>query len=647
MKTATKFDFLPVEDFREEIVDTVTQNSAVIIMAETGAGKTTQVPQYLAEAGYQVVVTQPRRLAATSVALRVAEEMGVEIGGREVGYRTAYESCDNHSQILYCTDGLQLVREITGTGRAQVLVIDEVHEWNLNIETLVAWAKKRVADGCNFKVVLMSATLDAKALSAFFDNCSIIEVPGRLFPVEEKQSLNKPAVEAIQLAKAGRNVLVFQPGKKEIEDTMSEIKTALGESAVVLPLHGQLEYAEQSACFKDYNRPKVVVSTNVAQTSVTIPDIDAVVDSGQERRVELVDGIEGLYLKDISNADCKQRAGRAGRTKEGVYILCGKAEGRPLFSTAEIQRVRLDQLVLRLAASGFDATELTFFHQPERSVLQEAKRALIALGAMTTDGKVTKIGHLMAKLPCSVQYARMIVEANRLGVVDDVLTIAAILEIGSLRDRTNEWRMHTQEKTSDLLAELDLWNAGRGLRNGELKEMGIFSKAYYKAKEIRYHLGQMAQGHVRFGSTGNREDILRACVAGMVDHLYHSQGYGDYRNGGGERQKGRESVVVGSPEWIVGLPRDIQFKDRRGYTRTLKLVTMISKVDPTWLVAVAPQLVESRTGLNPRFDVEKDKVVSTAEIYFNGQLVKEETVEDSSHPEAPAVFARWLSSQMV
>lgn len=647
MKTATKLDFLPVEDFREEILETVNSHPAVIIMAETGAGKTTQVPQYLAEAGYRVVVTQPRRLAATSVALRVAEEMEVEIGGREVGYRTAYESCDNHSQILFCTDGLQLVREITGAGRAQVLVIDEVHEWNLNIETLVAWAKKRVADGCDFKVVLMSATLDVKALSVFFDNCPIIEVPGRLFPVEEKQSMSKPAAEAIQLAKAGRNVLVFQPGKKEIEDTMSEIKTALGESAVVLPLHGQLEYAEQRACFKAYHQPKVVVSTNVAQTSVTIPDIDAVVDSGQERRIELCDGIEGLYLKDISDADCKQRAGRAGRTKEGVYILCGKAEDRPAFSTAEIQRVRLDQLVLRLAASGFDATELTFFHQPERSVLQEAKRALIALGAMMADGKVTKIGHLMAKLPCSVQYARMIVEANRLGVVDDVLTIAAILEIGGLRDKTDAWREHTQEKTSDLLAELDLWNAGRGMRNGELKEMGIFSKAYYKAKEIRSHLGQMAHSHVQFGTTGNREDILRACVAGMVDHLYRSQGYGDYRNDGGERQRDNKSVVTSSPDWIVGLPRDIQFKDRRGYSRTLKLVTMISKVDPAWLVEVAPQLVEKKTGLNPRFDQEKDSVVSTTEVYFNGQKVKDEVVADSEHPQAKDVFRQWLAAQMV
>ncbi|OIO37982.1 MAG: hypothetical protein AUJ72_03385 [Candidatus Omnitrophica bacterium CG1_02_46_14] len=639
---------LPVFGYKEDILQAVKNNAVTVITAETGAGKSTQVPQFLLEEGYQVVVTQSRRLAARTVAERVAEEVGCELGG-VIGYRTGFERCDSaETQVLFCTDGLQLVREITGSGRAQVLVIDEVHEWNINIETLVAWTRKRIAEGWPVKVVLMSATLEADRLAKYYgENVPVIEVPGRLFPVEEKQDYSDNLVANIKkLVGEGRNILVFQPGKKEIAGTCDELA---GCGAIVLPLHGELEPAEQRLCFKRYNQPKVVVATNVAQTSVTIPDIDAVVDSGIERRVELADGIEGLYLKPISQADCAQRKGRAGRTKEGVYILCGDSmSGRPAFPKAEIERSRLDQTVLRLVAVGIDATELQFFHQPDREVLVDAKKTLFALGAMTADGQVTKIGRMMARLPLSVQFARMIVEAERLGVVDDVITIAAVLEISTLRDRTENWRDLTSETESDLLAELDIWNAGKGKKGEELREMGIFGKSYWRAKELRGKLRDALLGHVKvFTSTGNRQDILKACVTGMVDHLFHSQGYGEYRNGGnGTRQKGRESVVSGSPEWVVGLPKDIQFKDRRGRFCTLNLVSMLTKVDPAWLVDVAPQLVQIEEGLSPYFDGEQDACFSTTKTHFNGQMVKEKKLSTPEHEQAAEVFVGWLAQKM-
>ena len=187
------------------------------------------------------------------------------------------------------------------------------------------------------------------------------------------------------LVAEGRNVLVFQPGKQEIEDACSALKQ-MQVSAEILPLHGQLTPEEQSRCFKHYGRPKVVVSTNVAQTSVTIDDIDAVVDSGMERRIELVDGVEGLYLKPVSLADATQRKGRAGRTKPGIYIdHCG-ASSRPDFQVAEIMRKRLDQTVLRLAIAGFDMEAMEFFHQPAKSDIHDARRTLVGLGCMTADG---------------------------------------------------------------------------------------------------------------------------------------------------------------------------------------------------------------------------------------------------------------------
>lgn len=639
---------LPIFAYKGKIMEAVEKYGVVVITAETGAGKSTQVPQFLMEEGYQVVVTQPRRLAARTVAERVAEEVGCELGD-EVGYRTAYEREDSdRTQVLFCTDGLQLVREITGQGRAQVLVIDEVHEWNLNIETLVAWTRKQIAEGWQVKVVLMSATLEADKLAKFYgENVPVVEVPGRLFAVESKEDYGYNLVSNVKtLVSEGRNVLVFQPGKKEIAETCDSLE---GCGAVVLPLHGELDPADQRKCFKHYDQPKVVVATNVAQTSITIPDIDAVVDSGVERRVELADGIEGLYLKPVSQADCKQRKGRAGRTKEGVYILCSdiSMNERPAFPKAEVERSRLDQLVLRLASVGIDATELEFFHQPDREILVEAKRALHALGAMTQDGQVTKIGHLMAKLPVSVQFARMIVEAKKLGVMDDVLTIATILEIGSIRDRSDQWRAFTQESESDLLAELDLWNVAQGQQAKDLPEFGVFKKAYFRVKELRGKLSQSLRGLVKFGSTGDRESIRRACVAGMVDHLYQNSGYGEYKNGGnGYRQKARESVVSGSPEWVVGLPKDIQFKNRRGRLCTLNLVSMITKVDPTWLVEIAPQLVQIEEGLSPYFDAEQDSCFSTTRTHFNGQMVKEEKTGTPEHEKAADVFADWLADQM-
>ncbi len=658
---------LPVIAYEDQILETVKGSAVTIITAETGAGKSTQVPQFLANAGYKVIVTQPRRLAARTLAQRVAQEMGTRLGDR-VGFRTAEERSDSAAtEVLFVTDGLQLVRELAGqggTGRKTVLVLDEVHEWNLNIEVLIAWAKSRLAAGDDLKVVVMSATLDADRLAFYYSGAPVISVPGRLFPVEKKSAPAHALVaEAVSFAKQGRNVLVFQPGKREIADTVGQIERELGEKALVLPLHGELSPEEQQWCFAppSAGKVKVVVSTNVAQTSVTIPDIDVVVDSGVERRIELVEGIEGLYLMPTSQVDCSQRAGRAGRTKAGVYVLCSKTgmTDRQLYPTAEIMLSRLDQMVLRLAVQGFDATALEFFHQPDKDTLVDARRALIALGAMNAKSEVTKIGRRMARFSVSCEYARMLIEAELHGVAEQVATIAGCLEAGDIRARDGGWRAFTQEAKSDLLAILDVYNAGREMkgRPGEskaetLKNAGIFAKDFFRAGELRRKFLEATRSELRFDSKKfaskeeERQAVLKACVAGMVDHLYRSQ-YGRYTNGSStERELARESVVRGQSEWLVGLPFDISGVGKRGRPFTLHLVGMATAVDPTWLAAVAPQLVERKTGLRPYFDPEKDSVVSTTETYFNGQKIKEEVVADPEHAEAASIFCAWLASQM-
>lgn len=639
---------LPIAAFRNEIINAIQMNPVTILTAETGAGKSTQVAQYLLEEGCNLVTTQPRRLAARTVAARVAEEYKTSLG-EIVGFRTAYERMDSDAtRCLFVTDGLALVRELMGRG-PQVLVIDEVHEWNLNIEVLVAWAKHQMKRGVDFKVVLMSATLEAQRLSDYFGGTPVINVSGRTFPVEElAPSGSKLEDDVVKLLRQGRNVLVFQPGKREIEETVGYLQGLSDLNAEIFPLHGGLTPDEQKKCFRSYGRPKCIVATNVAQTSITIPDIDAVVDGGMERRQELRDGVEGLYLGPISFADREQRKGRAGRTKPGVYIdWCPIDESERLeFPEAEILRVRLDQTVLRLAATGIDMEELEFFHQPDLAEIRDAKRALVALGCMDSTGKVTPVGKRVAELPISVKYGRMVVEAEKLGVVDDILDIAAILEQGGITAKVCSrcksyhmrecdcWRkLAGDEKSSDAIAQLRVYQACEGMKKNQLQDAGVHAKNYFQARDKRKHLAGALKGKVAtFESNGNREHILKAVCAGMVDHLYEVR-YGQLYRNGDVRGLTRESVVSAT-EWVVGEPWDLEIPGRNGTRRILLLVRFASAVNPAWLSEIAPHLVETRGGTNPCYDHDLDEVVSTTEIWFNGQQIETKRIPHPTHPEA-------------
>ena len=641
---------LPITQYREHIVETVQNNPVTIIVAETGAGKSTQVPQYLLAANHDMVVTQPRRLAARSVARRVAAEMNEELGAT-IGLRTR----DKQDQIsspetrcLFVTDGLALVRELMGSKQHGVLIIDEVHEWNLNIEVLVAWAKHRIENHAEFKLVLMSATIEADRLSEYFGNAPVITVPGRQYPVKVQQATASDLEgDVIKLLRAGRNVLVFQPGKKEIFTTIENLKQQQ-VSAEILPLHGELNPDEQQLCFRHYSTPKCIVSTNVAQTSVTIDDIDAVVDSGMERRKELINGVEGIYLGPISLADSDQRKGRAGRTKPGIYIDHCSARKRADFPTAEILRTRLDQTVLRLAEAGIDAEELTFFHQPDRLQIHEAREALKSLGCMDAAGQVTKIGHRVGGMPIGVKYARMIIEAERLGVVDDIIDIAAILEYGnSMTDRDNNswYALIERESESDLLAQLKILRKAMEMDREQMKKLGIITKAFYKIMEIREAVREGLIGKIdRLESSGDREAIMKAIIAGMVDHLFQLSWGTSYTNGSsGERKLNRFSVIAPT-ERIVGVPFDLHFTKKLRYGGEIPMIlhlinfaTQVKKLD--WLQEVAPQLYRTETGVKPYVDWNGN-VKSQTVTYFRNQEISRIEVEDPKHPQAEILKRR-------
>lgn len=617
MKTQDRVSIdLPISDYRSEILASVAQSSVTIVEGETGSGKSTQVPKYLAEAGYDVIVTQPRRLAACSVAARVAEEMGVKLG-EEVGYRTGEDMrVSRQTRVLFCTDGLQLVREIVGygkTGGRKVLVLDEVHEWNLNMEVLVAWTKARIRAGEDLKVVLLSATIDTTRLSAFFDNAPVIKVPGRTYPVEQRQ---KPTTEllrqTITLTHGHHNVLVFVPDKRDIREMIVALKSELRNFAVVLPLHADLRPDEQALCFAPppKGKMKVIVATNVAQTSVTIPDIDAVVDSGVERRQELREGIEGTYLDVISQADCLQRAGRAGRCKPGIYVLCSDIgfEQRVPFGMPEILRGRLDNMILRLAAQELDATRLEFFHQPDRKALQQAKQTLVSLGAMQRAMRVPTMGRRMARLPIRVEFARMLIEAERFGVVEQVATIVACLEAKEIRQQGGAWRIFTRETKSDLLAVLDVYMVAKDIQETPVKSLeevlegvGIHPKNLLRAKEVLNKLLGLLNRSVRLhratfqNRSEERAAILKSCLTGMCQNLYRLRKDGRYENGSGEaRELSRETVLPARnpPQIVVGLPLDIEVKEGPKKKKVIHLLTATTAVDPGELFATTAELLE-------------------------------------------------------
>lgn len=645
---------LPIAQFRDQIIALVNENPVVIITAETGAGKSTEVPQYLLDAGFQTLVTQPRRLAATSIAEYVAECRGVALG-REIGYRIGggEEVWSRETRLLYVTDGLALVRELVGKNFAEVIVVDEIHEWNKSVEVLVAWLKRELSRGRKIKVVLMSATIEADKLASYWsDVCGgepapVITVPGRLFPVEEIQPKSDRMEHIEEFVRDGHSVLVFEPGKAEISDTIADLRRR-NLHAVILPLHGELESVEQRRCFEDYGRPKIIVSTNVAQTSVTIDGITAVVDSAMERRVETsADHVEGLYLLPISKADSNQRKGRAGRTRPGIYVNYSR-EVQPDFPKAEIERLLLDKVVLQLLLAGIDPEELQFFHQPDPAKIRAAKRTLRLLGCVDENNHVTDIGYEVNRLPVSVHSGRMIVEAIHRGVLHEILTIAAILEVGEMHVRkdiygfpSTEWRRHVgDENESDLLAQARLYKAAQNMRREQLEDNGIRPKAYFQVVQTRRHLVDALNGRIdrRDWSNGQDRYSIIACIAaGLIDKVFRGN-YGIYTNGDQvQRELHRDTFLYPRPELLVGEPRDFTIPTKRG-PRTVHVVAMATAVTVPMLVELAPHLVEKKTSTEPIFDTNMKDIVTVEKILFGGKEVGELKTLVPSGPEYEALL---------
>ena len=633
---------LPITNYKNEIIEAVRSHSFTIISAETGSGKSTQIPQYLAGYYEQVIVTDPRIMAAKTLAKRVAEEMEVTLG-QEVGYRTAFDKCSSpNSNILYCTDGLQLIRTIFSEDNKakKVLVIDEVHEWNLNIETLIAWCKF-MQGKWNTKVVIMSATLDTYELYEFFGkDVAVVDIPGNLYEVSMEKRPKSALIYTIkENIMRGKNILVFVPGKREIFNVISELEE---EDATVFPLHGELDWDDQKKCFEQYSNSKVIVATNIAQTSITIPDIDVVVDTGDARVSIAHDGIQGLFLKAISRSDIAQRKGRAGRTKNGKYFLCSDfpMEYRNKYSIPEIKRSFLERVVLQLAATGINVEELQFFHQPDLRDIITAKKELTAIGAIS-DNQITPIGRKMVKMPVSVQLARMIVEAEKYGVTEQVVTIAAIIENGGLLSKEGRYYDFSQEKRSDLLAELDVWQNINQMKdeNIDFFRLGINKKKFFDIKENIRKLKEALKGMVEFTNTDDRRGIVKSCLCGLVSHIYVRNGNKYRSEDGNEAQLERKSCVSPYSQIIVGIPKMIEYTNRYGMPRSFNVVCFATQINVNTLLELVPNQVCIEENLC--YSKSMDAVEIITRKTFAGMVVDFEKIYDSSHPRYEELKARY------
>lgn len=618
---------LPVSEYRDEIKTAVRDNQTTILVGETGSGKSTVTPLMLLEDGHEVVMTQPRRIAARFVAERMQNVLHETLGAGQaegvVGHRTATSSdIKPNTRVSVITDGIA-VRRLADREQASraVDIFDEVHERNTNIDVAMGLAKERLQRDPNARLLLMSATMDAPRIAGFFADVTttppvIIEVPGRSYPIEKVHEPESTVLDQIiksAVQDKPRTILVFLPGKEEIADTASLLRRGLPaelkKEATILPLHAQLKRADQDKVKEPVEGLKIILATEMAQTSLTLDGVDVVVDSGLHRRIELTpDGTEILKLHPVSQAECDQRAGRTGRLGPGKYILTRlnrrsgfvPYEARDKYPTPEILRTTLDRVALQLAADGRDIDTFEFPQQIDRRAAERAKRSLYDLGALDENGGITPLGKRMNEFPLKPSSARMLVEALPFSthIQAQLAAIAASLEVGGLisfaREAGEDWQDLTDEHTSDLIAQLEIFIASQNMTDEQLEEHDLNVPNVRQAQELYGRLirkTQAWQGELWSPTQGEREALKQAIYAGLVNQVYQHAGEGYERMGGTAdgitRELGNRTVLTGKPRLVVATPRGIEFVYKGEPTEKQIIENVTELDDPRILGRVA------------------------------------------------------------
>ncbi|NAS21522.1 ATP-dependent RNA helicase HrpA [Herbidospora sp. NEAU-GS84] len=647
---------LPVSQRKDDLLDAIRDNQVVIVAGETGSGKTTQLPKICLELGRgvqgQIGHTQPRRLAARTVAERIAEELNIELGGA-VGYKVRFtdQSSDN-TLVKLMTDGILLAEMQTDRFLSQydTLIIDEAHERSLNIDFILGYLKQLLPKRPDLKVVITSATIDPERFSRHFDDAPIIEVSGRTYPVEvryrpiedEQDDQTQAIVDAVDelVAEGPGDILVFLSGEREIRDTAEALK---GRREEVLPLYARLSAAEQHKVFQRGSRRRIVLATNVAETSLTVPGIKYVIDPGTARisRYSHRLKVQRLPIEPISQASANQRKGRCGRTSDGICIrLYGEDDftGRPEFTDPEILRTNLASVILQMTSLGLgDISAFPFVEPPDQRQVKDGVNLLQELGALDAKG-LTPMGRKLAQLPVDPRLARMVLEAQTNGCAREVMIITAALSIQDPRERpadkqqaADEKHRRFADKESDFLTYLNLW---RYLREQQKELSSSAFRRLCKAEYLNYlrvrewqdidaQLRSVARtlGVVLNTADADPQRVHLSLLAGLLSHI----GVKDVAKKdqpGGRRpmteyigaRNARFAIFPGSalarqqPQWVMSAE----------LVETSRLWARVNaKIEPSWIEPLAQHLVK-RTYSEPHWEKDQAAVMAYEKVTLYG-----------------------------
>lgn len=619
---------LPIYQFRDELLAAVAEHQVLIIVGETGSGKTTQIPQYLHEAGYtkgglKVGCTQPRRVAAMSVAARVAEEMGVKVGN-EVGYSIRFEDSTSDKTILkYMTDGMLLREFLTepDLGGYSALMIDEAHERTLHTDILFGLVKDIAKFRPELRLLISSATMDAQKFARFFDDAPIFNIPGRRYPVDIHYTQQPEAnylqaavttIFQIHISQGKGDILVFLTGQEEIEAAemnLQETARKLGSTIpemIICPIYANLPTELQAKIFEPTppGARKVVLATNIAETSLTIDGIVYVIDPGlvKENVYNSRTGMESLVVTPCSRASANQRSGRAGRVGPGkcfrLYTRWAFYNELEANTTPEIQRTNLNSVVLLLKSLGINnLIEFDFMDPPPAETLIGAIEQLYALGAINTQGELTKVGRQMAEFPTDPMLAKAILAADKYGCVEEVLSIISMLgESSALFYRPKDKKIHadsararfTVKEGGDHLTLLNIWNqwVDSDFSYVWAKENFLQQRSLTRARDVRDQLAKLCDRvEVTISSCGAADlpPIQKAITAGFFPHAARLQRGGDtYRgvkNGMTVHLHPSSTLFQINPKWVIYYELVLTSKEYMRGNMPLQ---------PEWLTEVAP-----------------------------------------------------------
>ena len=649
---------LPVSQRKAEIQKLLSEHQVIIVAGETGSGKTTQLPKMCLELGFgnlgTIGHTQPRRIAARSVAARIAEELQTKLGDL-VGYKVRFnDQISDNTQIKLMTDGILLAEIQTDRflNQYSCLIIDEAHERSLNNDFILGYLKQLLPRRPDLKVIITSATIDVERFSKHFNNAPIIEVSGRTYPVEVRY---RPVVEADdqdqlqgilnavdELQAEGRgDILIFMNGEREIRDTAEALQKQNLKHTEILPLFARLSAQEQNKIFHPSGLNRIVLATNVAETSLTVPGIKYVIDPGTARisRYSYRTKVQRLPIEPISQASANQRKGRCGRVSEGICIRLYSEEdfnNRPEFTDPEILRTNLASVILQMTALGLDDIEaFPFVDAPDKRHIQDGVKLLEELGAFETvqsksgeKRRLTTVGRQLAQLPVDPRLAKMLLSAVDFGSVYEVMIIVSALSIQDPRERPTDKQQASDEKyhrfadkKSDFLAFLNLWNYVQAqqkelTKNQFRRQCQKDFLNYLRIREWQDIYQQIRLAVREMGLPINSEkaeyqQIHTALLSGLLSHI-------------GLKEAEKQQYLGARNAHFAIFPNSVLFKKQPKWVIAAELVEtsklwgrMVAEIEPEWIEPLAEHLTK-KSYSEPRWSKSRGAVIADEKVSLYG-----------------------------